>query len=247
MRRVAIDEGICATEKIKVLLGGSGNGVDAAGRFDPTKLGPETRSLTRSDLGIPSKATVIGFVGRIVREKGIGELAEAWNLLREDHPEAHLLIVGPFETQDVVPGRAVEKLQADSRVHLTGMDWNTPPLYAGMDIVVLPSYREGFPNVPLEAAAMRLPVVATNVPGCVDAVEDGRTGILVPPRNASALAAAIRSYLDDPELRRKHGDAGRERVLREFRQEAVWEAIHGEYMRLLDSGAVVHRPEVVAA
>jgi lipopolysaccharide/colanic/teichoic acid biosynthesis glycosyltransferase len=104
-----------------------------------------------------------------------------------------------------------------------------------MDIVALPTYREGFPNVPLEAAGMELPVVATNVPGCIDAVADGRTGLLVPPRDAPALASAIRKYLNDSNLRLAHGKAGRERVLRYFRQEAIWEALFSEYDELLSS------------
>jgi glycosyltransferase involved in cell wall biosynthesis len=124
------------------------------------------------------------------------------------------------------------------------------PLYLAMDIVSLPTYREGLPNVPLEAAAMARPVVATRIPGCVDAVADGETGILVPPRNAEALAEALRRYLDDPDLRRRHGAAGRDRVLRQFRQEIIWEALYREYSRLLQQngqpvpGAAVPGPQV---
>ncbi len=91
-----------------------------------------------------------------------------------------------------------------------------------MDVLVLPTYREGFPLVPLEASAMGLPVVATSIPGCVDAVVDGITGTLIPPYDATALAEAIRLYLLHPELRRQHGKAGRARVLREFCPEDVW-------------------------
>jgi glycosyltransferase involved in cell wall biosynthesis len=160
-------------------------------------------------------------------------LAAAWRLLREEYPEAHLLIVGPFETRDPIPAEEVASLHADSRVHLTGVDWNTPPLYSAMDVVALPTYREGFPNVPLEAAAMGLPVVATSVPGCIEAVHDGVTGLLIPPRDSAALAAALSSYLDDQDMRIEHGRAGRERVLQEFRQEELWEAILEEYRRLL--------------
>jgi glycosyltransferase involved in cell wall biosynthesis len=108
-----------------------------------------------------------------------------------------------------------------------------PLFYAAIDIVVLPSYREGFPNVLLEAAAMALPVVATRIPGCVDAVKDGVTATLVPPRDAEALAEAIRMYLSDPTLRRQHGQAGREWVLHNFNQEELWEAMYQEYVHLL--------------
>jgi len=102
-----------------------------------------------------------------------------------------------------------------------------------MDVLVLPTYREGFPVVPLEAAAMQLPIVATRIPGCIDAVQDGITGTLIPPRNAEALVEAIRGYLKNSELRVQHGQAGRDRVLRDFRQDAIWEALYQEYVTLL--------------
>jgi lipopolysaccharide/colanic/teichoic acid biosynthesis glycosyltransferase len=230
---VALNERICPRGKIRVLGKGSGNGVDALERFNPERLSVTVREETRSELGIPGQATVIGFVGRVVKEKGIAELEEAWHSLRDSYPEAYLLIVGPFETQDPLPAHSIARLQKDRRVVLTGLEWNTAPLYAAMDIVVLPTYREGFPNVPLEAASMELPVVATNVPGCIDAVEDGKTGILVPPRDHVSLAGAIRLYLNDPTLRLAQGKAGRERVLRDFRPEVIWKAIYDQYDELL--------------
>ncbi|HET7584809.1 MAG TPA: sugar transferase [Gemmatimonadaceae bacterium] len=233
LRQVALAERVCAAEKMVVLGAGSGNGVDAEGRFHPDRLPPDTRTQVRARLGIPVDALVVGFVGRVVRDKGVVELLDAWHRLRDDFPDAHLLVVGPVEPQDPVPAETLDALRNDPRVHLAGMDWDTPPLYAAMDLVTLPTYREGFPNVPLEAAAMRLPVVATRVPGCVDAVVDGVTGTLVPARDATALAHALAAYLGDAELRRAHGHAGRERVLRDFRPERLWDALYNEYARLL--------------
>lgn len=233
IRQVVIDEGFCPASKITVLHEGSVNGVDAQVRFAPQAVTTGVREDMRASLGISPDAAVIGFIGRIVRDKGLIELTEAWSKLRLEYPNLHLLIVGPFEPQDPVPQDVKETLCGDPRVHLVGLDWNTPPYYSAMDIVTLPSYREGFPSVPLEAAAMELPVVATRIPGCIDAVVDGVTGTLVPPRNGQALANALRAYLESAELRRKHGAEGRKRVLRDYRQEAIWEAVHTEYSRLL--------------
>ena len=232
LRTVALEERLCGPDKIKVLGAGSGNGVDAEERFDPGRLPADARSKSRARFGIPSEAFVVGFVGRITREKGIVELAEAWRMFRDRHAEAHLLIVGPHESRDPIPYSTRGLFEEDPRVHMAGMDWNTPPLYAAMDLVVLPTYREGFPNVPLEAAAMRLPVVATRVEGCVDAVQDGITGMLVPPRDARSLNEAIWAYADDERLRRAHGMAGRARALSDFRPEAMWELYHREYEKL---------------
>jgi glycosyltransferase involved in cell wall biosynthesis len=235
VRSAAIRSGIADAEKIRVLHRGSGNGVDARGRFNPALQGPAVRAESRARLGIPPEALVLGFVGRIVRDKGVVELARAWELLAAEYPRLHLLMVGPFEPQDPLPPATVALLRSHPRVHLAGEDWSPAPLYAAMDIVVLPTYREGFPNVPLEAAAMGIPVVATRVPGCTDAIIDGNTGTLVPPRDADALRAAVAAYLDDPVARERHGAAGRERVLRDFEPEAIWLAMFDVYRRLLAS------------
>jgi glycosyltransferase involved in cell wall biosynthesis len=232
VRDLVVDDGICPPGKIKVLAGGSVNGVDAEGRFNPGNFDAAARGSIRRRYGIPADARVVGFVGRLVRDKGVVELAGAWKKLSADRPDAHLLVVGPFEERDAVGEEVKAYLRGTPGVHLVGTEYDTPPLYAAMDVVALPTYREGFGVVNIEAAAMGRPVVTTRVPGCVDAVVDGVTGTLVPPRDAAALADAVARYLDDPALRRRHGTAGRERVLKEFRQEVIWEALYQEYVRL---------------
>ncbi len=231
IERVLVSEGLCRREKVVVLGEGSANGIDTV-RFSPAAA--EVRQATRRRFFIPDAAPVIGFVGRLVRDKGVVELLRAWTALRERWPSAHLLLVGPAEPQDPAPAEVLAAFRSDVRVHLAGLDWNTPPLFAAMDVVALPTYREGFPVTALETAAMGLPMVATSVSGCVDAVVDGRTGTLVPPRDAAALERAISRYLQDPALRAEHGEAARQRVTALYRPEVVWDALAGLYRELLD-------------
>ena len=233
MREVAIAERICPAKKVKVLGSGSSNGVDAQGKFNPANVTSHLYERIRTQHGIPRDALVLGFVGRIVRDKGWIELANAWKELRDQFPSAHLLAVGPLESQDPIPVDVEELIRKDRRIHRIGLIENVAPCYRAMDVCVLPSYREGFGVVCIEAAAMKLPVVATSIPGCSEAVLDGVTGTLVPPRDAMALAEAIRRYLADPELRIRHGEAGRQRVLREFRPVLLWEAYYQEYVQQL--------------
>lgn len=231
-----VELGLCSNDKTKVLLEGSINGVDAERRFNPVLVSSDRRANVRSLHNIPPQAQVVGFVGRIVRDKGIVELCSAWKIVKARFPNAHLLVIGETEPTDPVPDAVLAELRRDGQVHFAGRVSDMPPYYASMDLLVLPTYREGFPTVLLEAAAMGLPIVSTRVTGPVDAVIDGLTGTLVPPYDAQALANAIEAYLVDSDRAHRHGNAARERALTQFRQEAIWAAVYEEYGRLL-SGA----------
>jgi glycosyltransferase involved in cell wall biosynthesis len=227
LRARALQLGIVTNDRASVLGAGSSNGVDLA-RFALTTQMRALGRQVRKEAGIEDDAIVIGFVGRLARDKGLRELAEAWSHLRQEFRAAHLLVVGSFEDEGLSA-----MVKTDPRVHLMGDVEEPAAHYAAMDVVVLPTYREGLPNVVLEAGAMERPVVATTVTGCIDAVHHGVTGTLVPPRDSTALAAAITTYLRDGELRRQHGSAGRARMERDFARERVWDALHAEYTRLL--------------
>jgi len=229
IRRQAVADGLCRADKIEVLAGGSGNGVDATGRFTPAD--EDARAQARQALGLPREGLVVGFVGRLAVDKGLGELVGAWELLQPAHPSAHLLIVGEQDERDGLSQELLAKLKALPAVTCAGHLPRPELAYAAMDLVALPTYREGFPNVALEAAAMALPLVATEVSGCVDAVLPEQTGLLVPPRDAQALARGLERYLTSAELRLAHGRAARERVLAWFRQEVIWRELLARYER----------------
>ncbi len=230
-----IREGLCPAGKIAVPADGSSNGVDAINRFNPRKINSAQAQAFRAKYGIPRKGLLIGFVGRLVAGKGIAELAQAWAEVRKKHQDVILFLAGSPESQDPVPESVLRALGTDKRVIMAASVSNDemPHFYSSVDLVVLPTYSEGLPNVLLEAGAMEVPVVATTVTGCLDAVLDGVTGILVPPRDAATLARAIERYLKDPELRALHGRAARIRVMEQFSPERIWEALHDEYRKLL--------------
>jgi glycosyltransferase involved in cell wall biosynthesis len=231
LRRRAEDLGLVAAGKAVVLGAGSSNGIDL-GPFTATDRDRAAAAALRRRLGIDGGVPVMGFVGRIARDKGMVELAEAWRVLRRAHPDLHWLIVGPPDATDAIPGAILAGLERDERVHLLGRTDDVVPAYLAMDVLVLPTHREGFGNVLVEAAALEIPTVASAVTGCVDAVVDGVTGTLIRPGDPEELARAVDAYLRDPALRQAHGRAGRVRAEELFDQERLWARMHREYLEL---------------
>ncbi len=231
LRAAALAEGVVSEAKSEVVLRGS-NGVDSAGRFNPQRLAAQREGL-RAQWRLPPDAVVIAFVGRLVRDKGVPELVQAFTALAARNPAVHLLVAGPFEDRDAIDAGTRKALETHPRIRCLGFVKQTEQVYAAADLVTLPSHREGFPNVPLEASAMGLPVVSTLVPGCTDAVVDGVTGALVPVNDAAALEQALARYADSEALRASHGAAGRALVEQEFRRDRIATAMLAVYRREL--------------
>lgn len=234
MARHVVQEGLASPAKIVVLGAGSVGGVDpdefnAAGWAD-------ARSQIRAELGVADSDLVVGYVGRVNRDKGMDELSRSWKRLCVDRPATHLLIVGPLEGE--LPPGVLSVLTADRRAHWVGPQQRVAPWLAAMDVFVMPSYREGFCVTNIEAAAMGLPVVATRIPGCVDSVLDQVTGTLVPVHDADALSAALIRYLDDPALGDAHGEAGRARTGRCFPPSLLCTGLSDLYLRLVAGNPV---------
>ena len=170
-------EGIVPAGRGEVIGGGSGNGIDVA-RFSDDVL--PTRSEARHELGVPDDAVVVGFVGRFTRDKGIADLIEAFTSTLRERPDVRLLLVGQFEDGDPVPSAVRDVIESDDRIVTVPWLANTGVAYRAMDVLAFPSYREGLPNVPIEAQLCGVPVVAFAATGTVDAVVDGVGGVLVP-------------------------------------------------------------------
>ena len=231
--QTAIREGISPPGKIKLL----GNGIDLHA-FDPDRFGEEEIRRRREDLGIPPDSKVVGFVGRLsARRKGFLDFLRAGEQVARRHPEVRFLIVGEADPgkADAVEPEAAREYGIWDRCRFVGRLPNDelPGCYALMDVLVLPSLFEGLPRVIMEASAMGIPAVASNVKGNREAVEDGRTGLLVPLGDVPALADAVVDILSDGDRARRMGEEARRLARERFDQRLVFARVLEEYERLL--------------
>jgi glycosyltransferase involved in cell wall biosynthesis len=232
VRERAIASGLTSPQRMVVFGSGSCNGVDSS-RFAATPEVTRRAAELRFRLGIPEQTPIVIFLGRLTRDKGIPELVEAFAQLEGQHRNLRLVLVGCFEDGDPLPVQTRTYLQTHSRVIFAGAVQDTAPYYALADIVVLPSHREGLPLVVLEAQAAGKPVIGASATGIVDVVADGETGLLFPVGDATALRESIVKLLTDKSLASRLGLAGQEQVRRKFRQDRIWQALHREYLEVL--------------
>jgi glycosyltransferase involved in cell wall biosynthesis len=219
---------LACKRKVRTLGHGSCAGVDLE-RFRPREDDAERRGVRRQ-YAIPEDAPLLCYVGRIARDKGIAVLGDAWQRVEARFSQAHLLICGGYDPTDPPPAVAWDRLKARARVHVSA-DWVTdmPAIYAASDILVQPTFREGLPQVAIEAGAMGVPVVASRVVGMVNAVDDGVTGLLVPANDPEALAEAASRLVADALLRRRMGAEGRRFVAARFGEARVNNLYLAEY------------------
>ena len=210
-----------------------GNGVDLA-RFDPGRY-PGAREQVRRELGIGEDQVVVGLVGRLVREKGYHEVFAAARELAREHPDLVFVVAGPMDLDksDAISQEDIDRAASEANLRFLGMREDVEHLYLAFDVYVLASHREGFPRSAMEAAAMGLPVVATDIRGCRQVVDHGVNGSLVPVGDPSALAAALRSLVDDPARREAMRSASREKATAEFDDRQQVSVTLTAYERLL--------------
>jgi glycosyltransferase involved in cell wall biosynthesis len=229
LREKALALEVAPPRKLRLLGEGSSNGVDIT-RFAP---GP---THVREKLGISRKAKVIGFVGRLTCDKGLPELIEAFEAILRAEPQAHLLLVGWFDAaEDALDFELCARILRHPRIDCTGFVADTAPYYRAMDVLVLPTWREGFPNAVLEAAATGIPVVTTASTGARDSVIPEVTGMLIPPGYPQAIFEAVIKIIGDPVRQRRMGQAARAWILEHYLESRVLGMTADYYRGLVDS------------
>lgn len=225
----SLEDKLNPASKQVVLLNGTCNGIDVE-RFSVDSVDKQRLMSLREKLGVSESDFVIGFTGRLVKDKGIIELVRAYKALNKEHKNVKLMLVGMLEIRDALPEDVVKVIREDEGIIKTGYVNYTEIeyYYALMDVFVLPSYREGFPTSVLEASAMNLPVITTRATGCIDSVIDSETGFFVNHDDKELLSALSKLY-SDVTLRTEMGSKGRRFVVEHFEPKLIWREIEKLY------------------
>jgi glycosyltransferase involved in cell wall biosynthesis len=190
--------------------------------------------VTRASLGIGPDDFVFVFVGRLVGDKGINELVSAFHEVQS--PGMKLLLVGPYESNlDPLEEKTMSEIKNNQDIVTTGSQQDVRPYYAIADAFVFPSYREGFPNTVLEAGAMNLPAIVTDINGSNEIIRQDENGIIIPSKNISALSDAMKKLVSHPDLLTKLAGRARPMVASRFEQQYIWKELLNTYKLFLDS------------
>ena len=226
---IMVENRLVNPAKMKVIANGSSNGIDTS-FFSPDQVA-ESRAEIRKRLGIEENDLVFVFVGRVVRDKGINELLDAFRRLEQNRVK--LLIVGDYERElDPISPENESYIADCPKICFVGFQQDVRPFFLAADILVFPSYREGFPNVVMQAGAMGLPSIVSDINGCNEIIEHGKNGLIVPPKNCDRLAEAMQKLLDDESLRETLARNSRPMICARYEQQVVWRELLAEYRSL---------------
>lgn len=216
--------------KQSILGRGTCSGIDTSEKFNPALIDKQKKTLLRRKLGLTADNWVVGFCGRLVCDKGVIDLVNAFLLLKKEITDIKLLLVGVFEERDAIPKHIQELIIRDPDIIYTGYIYEDQEYYYSlMDVLALPSYREGFPTCVLEASAMMKPVVTTRVTGCIDSIIENETGLFIDNDHLDLQAKLKYLYRND--VCKTMGENGRKYVVANFDNKIVWKEIEKSYIR----------------
>ncbi len=223
-----------ANDKVTIIGKGSTNGIDST-VFKRTPVLEEEAARIRQQHGIQPDDLVFSFVGRIVRDKGIGELVQAFRTLSASSSQRmFLMLIGPFEQElDPLAPEDFAFLHDNPQVILAGFQRDVKPWIMASDVFTFPSYREGFPNVVMQACCLEVPCVVSDINGCNEIIDHGVTGWIVTPKDAVSLRTGMETLVNDRALRATYGTRARQYVVQNFDQQYVWASLKSEYEKQL--------------
>jgi glycosyltransferase involved in cell wall biosynthesis len=223
-----IYQNISQSDKIKIIGKGTSNGISLS-IFNPNQVTGATIAQLKEELNITTELVYL-FIGRMVRDKGIVELVHSFEKLHENNKSLKLVMVGPLEQDlDPLPLDVLDAIRNHSAIICLGYQEDVRPYIAVSDILVFPSYREGFPNVPLQCGAFKKALILSDINGCNEIVQQHVTGILVKPKSESELLDAMKLLAEDEKKRLMYGEKVFAFIQENFNQEEVWQAIENEY------------------
>ncbi|WP_282070210.1 glycosyltransferase family 4 protein [Olleya namhaensis] len=220
---------IKSPDKLKVLGYGSSNGIDTD-YFSKNQISETVINEVKKEISFSEKDFLFIFIGRIVKDKGINELAEAFQNLQKDNKNIKLILLGRYEDQ-LNPISEISKkiINTNSRIIHLGFKEDVRPYLAVSHVMVFPSYREGFPNVVMQACAMEVPSIVTNINGCNELIENQESGLIIPVKDSKNLYESMKTMISNKENLNSYGIKGRNEVISKFKQEFVWEELLKEY------------------
>jgi glycosyltransferase involved in cell wall biosynthesis len=232
LKEIVIQEQFCGREKLKVIGNGSSNGINT-GHFNPALFSAPGQQTLKTNLEITSEDFVFVFVGRIVADKGINELVQAFEKLTTETNRVKLLLVGPLESDlDPLSPETLLTISANKSIISVGFQKDVRPYFAISNVLVFPSYREGFPNVVMQAGAMGLPSIVTNINGCNEIIIEGENGTIIPVKNSDAIYEAMKKIVYDDAFRIHLQKNVKSMIVSRYEQKVVWDAILAEYKSL---------------
>jgi glycosyltransferase involved in cell wall biosynthesis len=232
LQTIIIRSKFVKASKLKIIGNGSSNGIDAS-KFSGLSLNPVQTQKIKEKLKISNDNIVFCFIGRLVKDKGINELIKAFQLLYLQNPLVRLILVGPFEDElDPLYPETIEVIHNHHGIHFEGFHDDVRPYLSICDVFVFPSYREGFPNVVMQAGAMGKPCIVTDINGCNEIIIEGINGLIIPPKNSNAILEAMQKMISQPEQRLRMENMARQMIVSRYDQKEVWKAILNEYQEL---------------
>jgi glycosyltransferase involved in cell wall biosynthesis len=221
---ISVEDSLNKTSKNLILGLGTCNGIDTEDKFNPRKINIDTVESLRAKYSISRDDKIVGYVGRLVKDKGVDDLIMAWGIVKAKYPNVQLLLVGPIEERDSISEYSKKEISRNSSIIFTDFVDDTSAYFKLMNIFVLPTYREGFPTVALEASSMKLPVIITKATGCKEAIIEKITGLFC-THSPNDIADKIMFYLENEKIELEHGCNGRVFVDENFEQTKIWDLI----------------------